>query len=108
MKQSISIRNEALGTEKVLLLERETGRLSMRQARECFKALVPLGYHPAGILGEWPVVQAPPESPEQEFQAVRVGEPEGGMSNIYFVPVSSVEPLLERFGVSVEAEAGAA
>jgi hypothetical protein len=56
------------------------------------------GDNEAGKLGEWPLTQRPPECGGVEYQVVEVGKAEGGMSNLYFVPVESVEALLGASG----------
>lgn len=99
MKQRVTIVNTERGTEKMLLLDRQTCRLSVRQARETFQGLAVPGFPMAGELGEWPLVQAPPECGGVQYRVVRAGEAEGNLSNIYFVPVEAATELIDRLGV---------
>lgn len=87
MKQRVTIKNTERGTEAVLLLDRRTCRLSIRQARETYAKLAPPGYANAGPLGEWPLVQAPPECGGTAYRTVEHGGNDGGMSRLYFLPV---------------------
>ena len=98
MKQGITIVNAVRGTSKTLLLDRETCRLSIRQARETFQNLSVPGFEKGGVLGEWPLVQEPPECEEVPYRVVRAGEQEGSLSNLYFVPVDAAKGLIERLG----------
>lgn len=126
MRKQISMQNTARGTTARLLLEQADGRLSGRQKREAPKKLAAPGrlsgrqkrealgklacpgYSPQGLLGEWPLIQRPPEW-DEAFVVVVVGDHSGWnrgntprWSNHYFVPVGSVEALLVRHGLSVE------
>jgi hypothetical protein len=98
MKQRLTIVNQLRGTAKQLLLDRKTCRLSTRQARETFQRLAVPGLDKAGPLGEYPPVQRPPECDGEEYTVVQAGEAEGGMSNLYFLPVGSVDSLRARVG----------
>jgi hypothetical protein len=105
MKRQITIVNTARGTSTKLLLDRETGRLSLRQFRESHQRLSVVGFEKAGDAGEWPLVQIPPESDGEEYKIVRAGTTgrpnrngEDTMSNAYFVPTEAAEGLVKRLG----------
>lgn len=98
MKQRLTIVNTERGTSKMLLLDRQTCRLSVRQARETFQGLAVPGFPMAGELGEWPLVQTPPECDGVAYRVVRAGGGEGNLSNLYFVPVEAAEALMEHLG----------
>jgi hypothetical protein len=96
VKQRITIENTERGTRAMLLLDRRTCRLSIRQARETFQKLAVPGFDKAGELGEWPLVQAPPECGGDSYRVVKSGATEGGMSNLYFLPVEAAQSASKR------------
>jgi len=96
MKQRVTIVNEERGTSAMLLLDRQTCRLSVRQARETFQKLAIPGFEKAGELGEWPIQQKPPECGGVAYHVVKVGDVEDGMSNVYFVPVGTMPEVARR------------
>lgn len=97
--------NDEKGTTKTLLLDRQTCRLSVRQARETFMRLSVPGSQNAGLVGEWPLVQSPPECKGQKYMVVKAGEATRTMSNLYFVPVEAAEALVKRVSGSQEVAA---
>lgn len=93
MKQRVTIINSERGTSAMLLLDRRTCRLSVRQARETFMKLAVPGFEKAGELGEWPLVQEPPECDGESYKVVKAGKVEGGLSDLYFLPVAAAAAL---------------
>lgn len=93
-KQKMTIENSDRSTSVTLLIEREACRLSVRQVREAFKALSVPGHQWAGKLGEWPLIQFPPECGGAEgYRIVEFGKPDGRMSNLYFLPLAAAEAM---------------
>ena len=92
LKQAVTIVNVPRRSRVRLLLDRKTCRLSRRQAREAFAKLAIPGFPEAGLVGEWPLEQTPPECGGQTYRVFRKGDAEGGMSNLYFLPVGDVPP----------------
>lgn len=97
MKQQITIVNTLRGTSIERLIDRETGRLSLRQLREFRLHLeVPPADEDAGIVGEYPLIQEPPECHGQAYRFVRRGECTKRESNVYMVPVIKPRAVAEQ------------
>jgi hypothetical protein len=108
-KKGITIYNEARGSRVFRLLNQQNGRLSGQQVNKITSILAPPGYAPQGLLGEWPLIQEPPEWPGERYVVVQVGPTEGStprnlpaQSDMYFVPVDAVPALLAQHGITLD------
>lgn len=109
-KIRLTLVNAKLSTSRLVVVDRGTGRLSKRQARETWSCLCKIANFPyAGLLGEWPLFQHPKEAAEAPVpiwyrieKKGKVTSSKHGLSDLYVVPYTTEEKL------ALEAEEGPA